>query len=260
LAAQHVAEQMSAFLATAAHDIRQPLTVAAARVRMAERVAERLAVALRQLLPTLSATAEPLPLMANEALESLQRAQASMQTLGRLVNVLFDVTQAQTEHLVLELASVELRALAEETVAAQQTATYGHRTLLITVPSQEVPVEGDAARLDEVLTNFLSNALKYSPADQPVEVKLEVVDHQAVVSVTDHGPGIPLEEQSRIWEMFYRSPAVPVQPGSRAETGSLGLGLHICKQLVEQHPGGCVGVESTLGHGATFWFKLPLAL
>jgi signal transduction histidine kinase len=89
-------------------------------------------------------------------------------------------------------------------------------------------------------------------------VQLEVVDHQAVVSVTDHGPGIPPEEQGRIWEMFYRSPAVPAQPDNHSEKESLGMGLHICKQLVELHPGGRIGVESMVGHGATFWFRLPL--
>jgi signal transduction histidine kinase len=84
------------------------------------------------------------------------------------------------------------------------------------------------------------------------------VERQAVVSVTDHGPGIASEEQGHIWDMFYRSPAIRLQPGNRAEKGSLGLGLHICKQLAELHPGGRIGVESQLGKGSTFWFQLPL--
>jgi signal transduction histidine kinase len=259
LAAQQVAEQISAFLATAGHDIRSPLTVAAARVQLAERVAKRLAAVLDVPLPTLTVTAEPPKALADEAVESLQRARAGMETLRRLVNILFDVTRAQSQKLVLELAAMDLKELVQETVAAQQTATHGHRALLVTVPDHQVWVEGEADRLSEVLTNFLTNAVKYSPVDQPVTVKLEVVDHQAVVRVADHGPGIPTAEQGRIWDMFYRSPSVQVEPGNRTANGSLGLGLSICKQLIELHPGGRIGVESTVGEGSTFWFELPLA-
>jgi signal transduction histidine kinase len=92
-----------------------------------------------------------------------------------------------------------------------------------------------------------------------VTVKLEVVEQQAVVSVADHGPGLAPAEQSHVWDLFHRVPGVEVQPGSSKVGGSLGLGLHICKQLVELHPGGRVGVESTVGAGSTFWFRLPLA-
>jgi signal transduction histidine kinase len=226
---------------------------------MAVKVADRLAAALEEPLSTRSVTAEPPGLLAAQVRESLQRAHAGMDRLKRLVNLLFDVTQAQSQKLVLELAAVDLGALVKETVAAQQAAAGGHRILLVTVPPQKVWVMADADRLDEVLTNYLSNALKYSPADQPVTVRLEVVDQQAVVSVTDQGPGIPPEEQSRIWEPFYRSPEVPLQPGNQTTKGSLGLGLQICKQLVELHPGGHIGVESEVGHGSTFWFRLPLA-
>jgi signal transduction histidine kinase len=109
-----------------------------------------------------------------------------------------------------------------------------------------------------VLGNYLTNALKYSPADQTVTVRLQVEDDQVIVSVSDHGPGLPPEEQSRIWEVFHRVPGIEVQYESGDSAGSLGLGLHICKQLIELHPGGHVGVESTVGEGSTFWFQLPL--
>jgi signal transduction histidine kinase len=179
-----------------------------------------------------------------------------MDRLGRLVNLLFDVTKTQT--LVLELASVDLKALVQRNVAAQQTAAGGRR-IRVQLPKEEVLVEADADRLGEVLSNFVTNALKYSPADQLVTVHLEAVEQQAVVRVTDHGPGLPPEERSRIWEMYHRVPGIAVQSGSGESSGSLGLGLHICKQLIERHPGGHIGVESVVGQGSTFWFRLPLA-
>jgi signal transduction histidine kinase len=255
LAAEQVAEQMSAILATAAHDIRTPFTVAAAQVHVAQRRAKRLAAAMCPPLTTSSGTLESPTRLIDGVVESLESAHAGMDRLGRLVKVLFDVTKTQA--LVLEIASCDLKALVQRNVAAQQAAAGGRR-IRVQVPKEEVLVEADADRLDEVLTNFVTNALKYSPADQPVTVRLEVVEQQAVVRVTDHGPGLPPEEQSRIWEMYHRVPGIAVQSGSGGASGSLGLGLHICKQLIERHPGGHIGVDSAVGAGSTFWFRLPL--
>lgn len=78
-----------------------------------------------------------------------------------------------------------------------------------------------------------------------------------MISVEDTGPGLPWEEQSRVWNLFYRAPGVNVRSAT-VTAGSLGLGLHVCKQIIELHHGR-VGIESMEGQGATFWFSLPLA-
>jgi signal transduction histidine kinase len=117
-------------------------------------------------------------------------------------------------------------------------------------------VLADADRLGQVLGNYLTNALKYSSGDRPVVVRLEVAEGLSVVSVQDEGPGLPWEEQSRVWEIFHCAPGVVAQ--SREMGGSLGLGLHICKRLIELHHGR-VGVESVVGEGTIFYFTLPLA-
>ena len=118
-----------------------------------------------------------------------------------------------------------------------------------------VPVIVDPERIGQVVTNYLTNALKYSPADKPVEISVRVEENQARVSVRDEGPGLSLEEQEHIWDQFYRVPGVEVQSGSSV---GLGLGLHICRTIIERHHGR-VGVQSAPGKGATFWFVLPLA-
>jgi signal transduction histidine kinase len=87
-----------------------------------------------------------------------------------------------------------------------------------------------------------------------VTVRISVDEREARVEVTDKGPGLSTEQQTRIWERFYRVPEIRVQSGSGV---GLGLGLHICRMLIEQH-GGHVGVESTPCKGSTFWFTLPL--
>jgi PAS domain S-box-containing protein len=258
LAAQDVAKQLDAFLATAAHDIRTPVTVISGQVQVALRRAERLAEAMDATSPIDSNSNLPLTQAAKGVVDSLHSAQAGVERLRRQVDHLFDVAQAQAGRLTLDLVPCDLAALVRRNLASQQAATP-ERRIDSGVPAGEVPVEADPDRLDQVLSNYLTNALKYSPANQPVAVRLAVAKNVAVVSVEDHGPGLPPEEQSRVWEAFHRASGVEIQSGSAEVGGSLGLGLHICKQLIELHPGGSVGVESMVGAGSTFWFRLPLA-
>jgi signal transduction histidine kinase len=117
-----------------------------------------------------------------------------------------------------------------------------------------VPIEADPDRIGQVVTNYLTNALRYSAEDRPVEVGVRVDGQGGCVWVRDQAPGLPPEECERIWERFYRAPDIAIQDGSGV---GLGIGLFICKSIVEQHQGQ-VGVQSTRGVGSTFWFRLPL--
>ena len=131
-------------------------------------------------------------------------------------------------------------------------------------------MEADADRIGQVVANYLTNALKYAPADRPIEVSVDVdatTDRPTEigggwvrVAVHDQGPGIPEAEQAEVWELFHQAPGATVQAGVQtgAPGGSLGLGLYICKAIVEAH-GGQVGVDSTVGAGSIFWFALPLS-
>ena len=185
----------------------------------------------------------------------LERAERQVNVLNRLVSDLVDMARIQTEKLELQLVEVDLTSLVQEVVEDQRLVAGSH-PLHVEVPQGEgVFITADAIRIGQVIGNYLSNALKYSPADFPVEVRLTVEEGYARVEVTDQGPGLSQEQQARIWERFYRVPGIAVQSGSSI---GLGLGLHINRTLIEQH-GGQVGIESTPGQGATFWFTLPLA-
>jgi signal transduction histidine kinase len=129
------------------------------------------------------------------------------------------------------------------------------RVIRLELPaSQSAPIIADALRIGQVVTNYLTNALKYSKEHQPVEVRLEVEGDSARIYVHDDGVGIPYADQQRVWERFHKAADITVQSGSSV---SLGLGLHINKNIVERHLGQ-VGVISAPGQGTTFWFALPL--
>ena len=107
------------------------------------------------------------------------------------------------------------------------------------------------ARVERILTNLITNALKYSPASTPVVVRVGMRDAEMIVSVVDQGEGIPPEELSRLFQRFTRGRA-----GPKEDVAGLGLGLYIARLIVEAH-GGRVWAESEVGNGSTFSFALP---
>ncbi len=106
------------------------------------------------------------------------------------------------------------------------------------------------------MTNYLTNALKYSEPDTPIDVSLHVEGDNVRVSVHDEGPGLSEADQQRIWERFYQAKGTDVKYGSSV---GLGIGLHICQSIITRHQGD-VGMQSTPGQGSTFWFTLPISL
>jgi PAS domain S-box-containing protein len=184
----------------------------------------------------------------------LKRAMRHVQIEARLVEELLDVSWLERHTFDLALQECNLVAIVQGVVAGLRQAAPMRRLELAVPVQKEVSVMADARRIEQVLTNYLVNALRYSPADQDVLVLLAVEGHLARVSVRDRGPGLTPEQQQQIWERFYQAGV----SGHRGAGGGLGLGLTLVKAIVEQH-GGQVGVESHLGQGSTFWFTLPLA-
>ncbi len=189
----------------------------------------------------------------NQMLERLRRVDQQVRRLTRLINDMIDLARIRTGKLDIGLEPGDLGSILIDTVRTEQ-AGYQERLIQLDLPATPVPALIDPDRIGQVISNYLTNALKYSPAQAPVSVGLQLEEGWARVWVRDQGPGIPAEEQSRIWEPFHRVAEIAVQSGSGV---GLGLGLHISKTLIEQQ-GGHVGVESDVGAGSTFWFTLPL--
>jgi PAS domain S-box-containing protein len=227
-------QRLDDFLDVTSHELRTPLTVVKANVQI------------------LSRLAEPGTMQAQLTGRTLRQ----VDRLTRMVNDLLDVTRIQAGKLDLHLRQRDLVELMREAVEEQRQVAPERRIELALAAGLDdgLPVRADADRIGQVLTNYLTNALKYSPAARPVWVELERMDGIARVAVRDEGPGLEPEQQARVWERFHRAPGVEVQSGPHL---GLGLGLFITRQIVERH-GGAVGVESVPGQGSTFWFTLPL--
>jgi signal transduction histidine kinase len=221
------------FLSVAAHELRTPLTTL---------------LGYSQLLPRwLKQEGQLRP---EQIVQIAQAMAGQSDKLARLVNQLLDVARVESGKLQLERRPAELVKLVEEVVAAARLRS-DRRTISLEAPaSLEAPI--DPLRLEQVLTNLLDNAIRYSPEDSPIEVRLSSRDGAvAELAVRDHGPGIAPEEQRQVFERFYHAHA-------NGQRGGMGLGLYISRQIVELH-GGTIRVELPADGGSRFVVCLPLA-
>ncbi len=245
LAARESTRLMEEFLGIAGHELRTPLTTIKASIQLARRQLERAQTQNEGVALAQAATAVQ---------HLLNRAERQVGMQNRLVNDLLDVSRIQTGRLELHPELCDLVRLVHQVVDDQRDLTPERIVLCDGSTDKEVLVFADADRLRQVITNYLTNALKYSQPHKPVTVAVDVIGDNARVEVRDEGPGLSREQQRYIWERFYRVPDVEVKSGSSV---GLGLGLHISRMIVERQ-GGSVGVESVQGKGSTFWFTLPL--
>jgi signal transduction histidine kinase len=176
------------------------------------------------------------------------RALVNAQRLQAMSRDVLDTQAGETGRLVHVLHPLDLAAEVTAAVEAAR-ALAPERTFELEAPEGEVPIEGDADRIHQVLANLLDNAQKSSPALEPIEVELAVADGHAEVLVRDHGAGIPEESLERIFEKFVRERGDTV-------TGT-GLGLYISRQILDAH-GGRIWAESPPGEGATFHLSIPV--
>lgn len=216
----------SAFLAAASHELRTPLAAAKAQTQLAIRRTEAQHPGIAR---------------------SLLVIERQIDRMTKLVEDLLDVSRLEAQRLSLERAPVELGALAREVVERLQPLSPRHPISLEAAPAV---VHADRDRLEQVLTNLIANAVRYSPLGGPVDVSVRGADDGATLTVRDRGIGVPRDQHAVIFERFGRAHG--------AKYGGLGLGLTITHGIVGEH-GGRIWVESAgvPGEGSAFYVWLP---
>lgn len=222
----------SEFVARASHELRTPLTGI-------KRLAE---ILLR----------DDLKINAPTHREFLKEIDRTTDRLASIVEELLTLARIEAGRFEVKPAPIAVEELITR-VVGQFRIQYPARAIQTVFAQNLAPAWGDAERLADVLTNLLSNALKYSDADSPVVVQAEQPGSRMIVSVRDRGIGIPREAQGKIFERFYR-----VDNPLTRRVGGAGLGLHICKRYVEAM-GGTIWFESEDGRGSVFSFSLSCA-
>ncbi|MCY1014631.1 sensor histidine kinase [Pyxidicoccus sp. MSG2] len=231
--AQRAIRLRDEFLSVASHELKTPLTPLALKLQ-----------GMKRSLPV-----ESLGDAAERMRGDLELAQRQVRRLAELVDGLLDVSRIRAGRLQLELESVDLSALVRELVARYEPQAQRAWSRIFLEADPSILGRWDRSRLEQVVSNLLSNALKYG-AGKPVHVQVAASEKTARLVVRDEGIGIEPQSLHRIFQRFERAV-------SERHYGGLGLGLYITRQIVEAH-GGCVGAESAPGQGATFTVTLPL--
>jgi PAS domain S-box-containing protein len=217
------------FISTVSHDLRSPLTAVLGYVDLLERVGP----------------------INNQQREFIHRVQVSVESITSLVNDLLELGRIEagfdSQNEVVPLEGIVRYSL--EVVDGQ--ISEKNLNLNLNLPADIPPMRGNPIRLRQMVDNLLGNAIKYTPEGGDISVEMEMQGEQAILRVTDSGPGIPPADQPHIFEKFYRASNVP------QGVGGSGLGLAIVKSIVDSHQGR-IWVESLLGQGSTFTVVLPL--
>ncbi len=225
------------FIGIAAHELRSPLAVIKGFAQML-------------ILQTARGKGPPLAEWQMEAIQDIDQATTR---LVELTEDLLDVTRLQAGRLALHPEPADLVALTRRVVTRLQVTTERH-TLSIDADQEYLVVDVDPRRIEQVLGNLVNNAIKYSPEGGCIDITLRA-DRQAqsaVLCVADQGIGIPAHQQARIFSRFVRA-----DNARERAIGGTGLGLYLCRELVERHHGR-IWFASTEGQGSTFFVSLPL--
>ncbi|WP_207535432.1 PAS domain-containing sensor histidine kinase [Desertivirga arenae] len=215
------------FIGMASHELKTPLTSMSGYLQILERVQQK-----------------------EEHKSFVQKTISQANKLSALVNDILDVSKIEAGKLQFLLQRFDLSALVLECIELIQLSNSSHK-IDVTSPLPLVHLTGDRHRIEQVIINLLTNAIKYSPGAIKVKVLMEVNEEEVRVGVKDQGIGIASDKIPHLFSRFYRVEGL--NPGM----SGLGIGLYISKEIIERHFGR-IWVESEEGEGSTFWFSLPL--
>ncbi|TWR25515.1 PAS domain S-box protein [Mucilaginibacter achroorhodeus] len=230
-AAEELMQKKDEFMSIASHELKTPITSIKGSLQILKRMIDK-------------AEGKDATLAS-----FIDKANKQTGKLTTLVDDLLDVTKIQEGKMVLNYDDFDAAAMVKECMEEVYAQNSTHRIEF--KADCEMRVHADKVRLEQVVTNFLTNAIKYSPKADKVTITCDIDDKNFKVSVTDFGIGIPDDKKDFLFDRFYR-----VQESSSHVSG-LGLGLYISAEIIKRHKGE-IGVESKANIGSTFWFTIPI--
>ncbi|SEN95642.1 two-component system, chemotaxis family, CheB/CheR fusion protein [Mucilaginibacter gossypiicola] len=231
-ATEELMRKKDEFMSVASHELKTPVT----SLKGSLQILQRMAAGMNRKDPMVS---------------FIDKAEKQTGKLTVLLNDLLDVTKIQEGKLQLNCERFDAIAMVRESI--EEVRVQGGAHNLVFEYAEGAEITADRARLEQVINNFLTNAIKYSPNNDRVEIQCGIAGGQFCVKVKDFGIGIPENKREFLFDRFYR-----VQESSTHFAG-LGLGLYICSEIVKRHHGK-IGVESQEGKGSTFWFSVPVQI
>lgn len=230
---KHAERMKSEFVSTVSHELRTPLTS----------IGGSLALLASGAIGQID----------DKAARLVAIAHSNCERLIRLINDLLDIEKIESGKMSFDMRKVTLAPIIHRTVNANRQIAQSHEvTLEIGLPPWPQCVEGDPDRIEQVLTNLVSNAIKFSPAGQSVYVTTSQRQGRVRIEVCDRGSGVPAEFRDRIFSKFAQADSTDTRM-----RGGTGLGLAIVREIAMRH-GGQAGFEDRTGGGSIFWFELPL--
>jgi two-component system, OmpR family, phosphate regulon sensor histidine kinase PhoR len=217
------------FINIASHELRTPVTSLKAALQLLDQVKDNPSAGI---MPKL-----------------IDQANRSLNKLSNLISDLLNVSRLKQGHLHLNKTIFTLSELIAD--CGEHIQILGNHTLKIE-GALDLQVNADLDRIDQVITNFVNNAIKYARESKQIIIHIEKRKEEVRVSVIDKGPGIKSEKLPYLFESYYRVDTDGFQ------FAGLGLGLYISSEIIKKH-GGQIGVDSVVGKGSTFWFTLPLS-
>ena len=220
------------FIGLVSHELRSPLTVITGAVNTILAEGERLS--------------------SEETRQLLNDAAFEAESLSHLLSNLLELSRVQADRLFLNAEPINIKKVIQGNLEEIKCQSSAHQ-FTVDLPDTLPPVHADPLRLERILHNLLENAVKYSPQGSEIRVSARVEEKHLVIGVSDQGIGISLNDQAKLFRSFQR-----LEESSLDGVRGLGLGLLVCRRLVEAH-GGRIWVESEPGRGSTFLFTLPLS-
>jgi len=219
------------FIAVASHELKTPITSIKAYTQLLAKTYEK---------------------TDNEFLKNaLVKMENQINKMTKLVSDFLKVSKIESGKFQLNLETFDLSELVQEISGDIQMVSVNHKILV--KETGPVFVHADRERIAQVITNFLNNAVKYSPDNKYISVTIEQMKNSVTVSVIDNGIGVRPDEHKKIFERFYRANA-----NTNTAFSGFGIGLYICAEIVRKH-GGEIGVKSEEGKGSVFYFTIPWA-